>query len=258
MTFRSTSAAALCVALSACASVSGGREPLVTDRPDFTESAQTIQPRSVQVEAGQTFTQEGDVKSLSVGEVLVRTGISKRVELRVSANSWLVERVGNVRNQGLEDGSLGVKIGILDAPDKPGPRPAVSLIAATSVPSGSANQRSSMLLPEAKLIGAWDLSERLAFSSNLNWASGDNDGQRFNEYSGTGSFGYSVTDRVGAYAEYFAFTTRLGGSWNRRQYVNGGLTFLFSPDLQLDARAGLGPHAGAHDFFAGIGISRRW
>lgn len=147
--------------------------------PDFTESAQTIQPRSIQVEAGETFTREADAKSLSVGEVLVRAGMSKRVELRVSANSWLVEGIGSARSQGMEDGSIGVKVSFVDAPEKPSLRPAVSLIVATSVPSGSANQRSSLLLPETKLIGAWTLSERLGFASNLNWAQGDNSGNRF-------------------------------------------------------------------------------
>ena len=256
--FRAATLVMMCGMLGACASVSGGREPLVTDRPDFTESAQTVQPSSVQVESGQTFTREGDVKSVSIGEVLVRAGVSRRVELRVSANSFLVERIGSVRTQGMEDGSLGFKFNFVEAPEGPSIVPAISLIAGASVPSGSATQRSKLFLPETKLIAAWGLTERLGFATNLNWATGDNAGSRYNEYSGTGSFAYSVSDRVGAYAEYFGFAARLNSTWDNRHYVNGGLTFLFSPDLQLDARAGMGPDTKSRDFFAGLGISRRW
>ncbi|MBL0171738.1 MAG: hypothetical protein IPP90_13635 [Gemmatimonadaceae bacterium] len=39
--------------LSACATM-GTREPLISDRPDFTESPVTIEPRHVQVELGTT------------------------------------------------------------------------------------------------------------------------------------------------------------------------------------------------------------
>lgn len=257
MKVRSISSIISTVALGACASVSGGREPLVTDRPDFTESAQTVAPRAVQLEAGQTFTREGDVRSVSIGEVLVRAGINDRAELRVSANSYLVERIGSVRSKGMEDGSLGVKLRLLKGSEDPGPLPAVSIIAGASVPSGSSNQRSSLFLPETKLVAAWGLTERLGFASNINWATGDDAGRRYNEYSGTGSFAYAVSDRVGAYAEYFGFATRLNSAWDKRHYANGGLTFLFSPDLQLDARAGMGPHTQSN-FFAGLGISRRW
>ena len=40
--------------------------------------------------------------------------------------------------------------------------------------------------------------------------------------------------------------------------LNGGLTFLVHPLLQLDARVGAGLTDAAPDFFVGVGIARRW
>jgi hypothetical protein len=49
-------------------------EPLVTDRPDFTESAATVTRGRTQVEMGYTFTSAGDFDEHAMGELLVRIG----------------------------------------------------------------------------------------------------------------------------------------------------------------------------------------
>ncbi|HCT58250.1 MAG TPA: transporter [Gemmatimonas aurantiaca] len=153
------------VSSSACASM-GTRDALVSDRPDFTERASTIAPRHVQVEAGQTTSREGEARVNAVGEVLVRAGLTPRLELRVSGNSWVQERVAGTVNSGLEDGAIGIKYNVTEGPDEPSWRPTFSVIAHTTVPTGSDAFRVSRAQPEVKLLGAWTLSDRLGFSSN--------------------------------------------------------------------------------------------
>lgn len=231
--------------------------PLVTDRPDFTESALTVPKGSVQVEMGGTYSREDGVQSLSSGETLIRSGLTPRVELRLTAASYAVERSDVARAQGLEDTGIGFKFFIHDGGERRSIVPTVALIAGTSLPTGAAPFRSRRALPEAKLLGAWTVSDRIGFASNLNWARAESDGTAHDEYSGSGSFAFALTERVGAYAEYFAFGERTA-SWSRREYVNGGLTFLVHPTLQLDARAGFRVDAPADGTFVGLGVSRRF
>lgn len=240
------------LSLSACATM-GTRDALVSDRPDFTEAPSTIDPRHVQVEAGQTIARDGDVKSSAVGEVLVRAGLSKTVELRVAGNSYVRERSGTGLTTGRQDASVGFKFKLLEGADAPSWLPAFSVITHTTVPSGSSAYRSSRAQPEVKFIGSWTLSDRLSFSSNANVGVPFDGFRSFTEYSGSGSFGYAVNGRVGAYAEAFAFAPQ-DGSGIVSKYVNGGLTFLFSPDVQLDVRGGVGPAKQSRDYFAGIGL----
>lgn len=253
MSLRSFFSVAAVASLTACASV-GTRPALVSDRPDFTESAATIDRRHVQVEAGHTIAREGALHATSTGEVLVRAGLGKRLELRVAGNSWLREVEAGQVNAGLQDGSLGMKVKLLEGADGPSWRPALSVIAASSVPTGTNIFRSSRLQPEVKVIGAWTLSERTSFSSNVNASRPFNGVRSFTEYSASGSFGLSLADRVGSYLEAFAFAPQ-DGSGVVSKYVNGGFTFLFSPDVQLDMRAGIGPTGSpAHSHFYGVGL----
>lgn len=232
-------------------------EPIVTDRPDFTESAQTVAPGFAQVEAGQTFTREAEMASFSLGEVLLRTGISSRVELRTAINSYAFQIVNGSTTAGFEDANLGAKIALLPAPAGPSWRPAVSMIAGLSVPTGGAAFRGARSHPELKLLTAWDVTDRIAFSSNLNWGRAEYEGGIGDEWSASASVGIGLTDKVGAYVETFGFGDRFG-RWGQKAYVDGGFTYLISSAFQLDIRAGAGPSGSRGDFFTGVGLSRRW
>lgn len=241
------------LSLSACATM-GTRDALVSDRPDFTEATSLVDPRHVQVESGSTASREGDTQVAAFGEVLVRAGLTPKVELRVSGNSFVRERTAGQVQSGMQDATLGFKFRLLDAPESRSWRPEVSVITHTTLPSGSRFYRSQRAQPEVKVLSAWSLSERVSFSSNLNVARPFDGVRSFTEYAGSGSFGFAATDRVGLYAEAFAFAPQ-DGSKLVSKYVNTGFTFLFSPDVQLDVRGGMGPRGTAtRDYFAGVGL----
>jgi hypothetical protein len=238
-----------------CATL-GGKPPLVSDRPDFTESTPTIAPGHVQVEAGSTYAEEGPLASTSVGELLTRVGVASRVELRLAGNSVVYSRfTGTPGRWGREDATLGAKLLLLDAPEPPSWTPALSMIVGASLPSGSAELRSPHAQPEVKLLASWTIYDRISFASNANYARRSDGSGSGDEYSASASFGFTLTERVGAFTEAFGFFPRDGSS---RKYVNAGSTLLLSPDLQLDARVGAGPSTKSGDFFVGIGVVRRW
>lgn len=234
---------------------SGEPSPLITDRPDFTESAVTVPHQATQVEMGATYAWEGGVTSVSSGETLIRRGLTPRVELRVTTASYAFERAGALSTRGFEDAGIGFKFALHDAGEGRSVIPTVGLIAGTSLPSGSSAFRSARALPEAKLLTSWTLSDRVGFAANLNWARAEAGPSAHDEYSGSGSFALSLSDRVGAYAEYFAFGERIAG-WQRREYANGGVTYLITPAFQLDVRAGVRLDGRTDGAFYGVGVSR--
>ncbi len=233
-------------------------EPLVTDRPDFTESTALVPLRRVQVEGGYTFERDGAERRHSVGEVLVRVGVAAPLELRIGLSSYALARAPGADLSGVEDSSLGVKLRLLRRADgAPGVVPDASLIVASSLPTGARALRSDGAQPEAKLALGWSLSERVSLASNLNYAAVRADDARHGELGGSASVAVSLAERVGGYAEYFGFVPTAPGM-ERPQYLNGGLTFLLSDDFQVDARVGRGIGAAGGDYFLGVGIARRW
>lgn len=246
--------------LAACATANrAGLEPLVTDRPDFTESSETVARGLVQLESGGTFSREGDERAGSVGEALFRIGLAERAELRVGLNSYAISRVAGSTLRGLEDASLGAKIKLLQGGDVGSARPTVAVIVGSTLPTGATPFRAAKLQPEVKLTGAWDLTERVAFSTNLNHAWVRDRFDSYGESSATASFGIGVTERVGSYVEYYGFFPRFDGA-ERTHFANGGFTYGLTNDLQLDWRVGsqLRRRDDGPSYFVGVGLSRRW
>lgn len=231
---------------------------LVTDRPDFTESTQIVPLGYTQVEIGGTASRDGDVRNVAIGEALVRVGLAPRAEFRLTLPSFVTERSAGMSASGSDDAGLGVKVALHAGPETPGSlEPSVSLLVGTSLPTGSELFGSRRALPALKFLTSWTITDRLGFASNVNWAHAEDAGAPHNEWSGSGSFAFAFSERVGGYAEYFLFGER-ASVWQRRDYLNGGVTFLLNDALQLDARAGTRVDRAGDGVFFGLGVSRRF
>ncbi len=230
--------------------------PLVTDRPDFSESPTTVVPGFSLVEGGSTYSRERGEHSVSIGEALVRVGLQEHLELRITPASYILQRGDRMRMRGFEDASVGLKIQLRDSPDSSTlSDPAVAIIVATSVPTGTEVLRSRQPLPEVKLALGWALSNRVSASSNLGWTRGESGNASFSEWSGSASLGVAASERVGSYFEYFTISKQLP-VWQHRSYVNSGLTYLVNEALQLDARFGF--RTNGPGVFGGLGFAKRF
>ncbi len=236
---------------------SGLPDPLVTDRPDFTESTATIPRGHFQIEGGYTFTRQGDEDASSLGELLLRVGTGERTEARFGIGSY--GRIdpgvpGSSNLSGYEDPFIGLKIR-LNASDPnllPPGIPQMALLLSTSVPVGSDELTSDEWQPEGKLGLSWDLTDVLSLSSNLIYGYPSDGDERFHQLGATLSTSFSLTDRLGAYVEAYGFNKEsLNGS--STTYLNGGLTFGVSNDVQLDIRVGAGLDDPSPNWFAGVG-----
>ena len=180
------------------------REPLTSDRPDFTESTSIVQPGDVQAEGGYTFARSAGEKSSSAGELLLRIGVT-RFDPQLGepgSYSWVTSQSGT--ESGREDGEVGAKLRLYEAAgDDPSPVPNVAVVVKSSVPTGGAVFRESRLQPEVELATEWTLASHVGLGTNLDLGRPVADGRRYTELAASASFGFDLSRRVGAFADYF-------------------------------------------------------
>ncbi len=245
-------------------SFSGGPdldEPLVTDRPDFTEASSTVGRGVIQLETGYTYTIDDDgiaqTESHSTPEPLLRYGIGADwLEFRLGWN-YLDEQIGGAGNSGGEDLYLGFKIGLTP---QEGILPEMALVPQITVPTGTDAFSAEEVLPGLNWLYGWDLNDRIstAGSTQFNRALDDGSDDAYTEWAQSWTIGYSLTEKVGAYTEWFALFPHSSETILPEYYFNGGFTRLFGNDVQWDIRAGVGLNEAADDYFVGTGLSMRF
>jgi hypothetical protein len=241
--------------------LSGLPEPLITDRPDFTESPSSIPAGHFQLEGGATFSRVEEEDADSFGEVLVRIGLGNGLEARIGVPSY--ERIefpgGSV--SGFGDPSVSFKLRLTPDPPASGQagRPEAALLLGASIPEGDEELSDGTWQPEARVALAWGLGPVLSLSSNVGYAYPEDPeaGRRFHQIFTSLSLGLGLTDRLGAFVEGYGFSEEtVGGS--ETGYMDTGLTWLVGNDLQLDVRAGRGFNDADPDWFVGAGAALRW
>jgi len=236
-------------------------EPLVTDRPDFTEASSTVGQGVAQLEMGYTYTFDDDgtttAQSHSYPETLLRYGVlADWLEFRIAWN-YANERAGDTTALGSEDIYLGFKIGLTP---QEGFLPEMALIPQMTVPTGADAFGGGEVLPGANWIYGWEINKFLstAGSTQFNRAIDGGTGNAYTEWAQSWTVSYSLHDRLGAYTEWFALIPHSAETQKTEHYFNGGLTFLSSDDVQWDIRAGVGLNDAADDYFIGTGVSIRF
>jgi hypothetical protein len=225
------------------------------DRPDFTESPETVPPGSIQAEGGYTYSRDGGSTNHSIGELLVRVPAGNRAELRLGFNSYSIERTAGLVRQGFEDMEVGTKVRLIQHEER-SPVPNTSILLLSTLPTGHRGIGSSVMQPTAKLALGWQLSEMLSLLSNVNYSYASEDGTRFSQWASSASFGAEITPRLETFVEWFG-TNPVSLGARRADYLNAGAAMKFGGSLRLDARVGTNART-TRDYFAGLGVSRRW
>ena len=233
-------------------------EPLVTDRPDFTEASSVVGLGVGQLEIGYTFTRESaGAQAHSFAEPLLRYGVFQEwLEFRAGWN-YADETANGIGASGSEDLYLGFKIGLTP---QEGILPEMAWIPQMTVPTGSAAFTAEKILPGINLIYGWQLSDHLSMagSTQFNRAVDKGSDRTYTEWAQSWTFSLTLTDRCAAYTEWYAFFPHAADTARAEHYINGGWTILLSDDIQWDIRAGKGLNGRADDFFIGTGLSLRF
>jgi hypothetical protein len=239
-------------------------EPLQSDRPDFTEASTTVGLRRVQIEMGYTYIRDraGTASSTahSFPETLLRVGMfAEWFEFRVAWNYGIhinhTDFISNIFSGG-NDLYLGAKIALTE---QDGWRPEMAIVPQMNVPTGHEALSDHEVTPGVNWLYGWDVSEFIAIggSTQVNRAQ-DDAGVFFAEFAQSMTVNYTLTDKLGAFTEWFAFFPAGSVVELPQQYFDSGFTYRVNNNFQLDIRAGVGLNDAADDFFAGSGAVLRF
>jgi len=262
-TLATLALAALALAALALAAPTYAQQPLVADRPDFTEATSTVGRGVIQIEFGYTLDLvRGDgasVQTHSLGEPLLRLGVlADRLEVRVAA-SPVARRTtldgSSHGDTGIEDLYLGVKLALSD---QNGIVPALAILPQTTLPTGTDGFSDDRVLPGVNLLYSWEVGDVLSLSASTQInRTIDESGDDGADWAQSLSGGVGLGDRHGLYGEWFAIFREGADGRQAEHYVNAGLTWLVTVDLQWDIRAGAGLQDPADELFVGAGLSVR-
>jgi hypothetical protein len=227
---------------------------MVTDRPDFTESTDVVGKGVVQIENGLTVERSRGVNSFAGPELLIRVGLTKRLELRVGGDGFLsVKLPGADRVAGHSDVETAVKILLVDQGRH---RPALSLIPILSLPLGSPDFSSGGYDPTLKVALGKDLPAGFSLGGNVNLSSINTPDGRFLQTAYSASVGHSLGRGFGGYWELFGFTP-----WEKdgsaAWIANAGITHSIGRNAQVDLRVGKRLTDAGPGWFWGIGLAVR-
>jgi len=223
---------------------------IAPDRPGIGSGTHTVEPGTVYLEGGVQYFGTGFIDQYSFGQVLLRTGLSDRVELQGQLNSYVFLDVAGVELDGFQDIGIGLKTDLLNASDR---KPLdLSVLTSLSFPTGSDDFSNDEVIPSIVLLGNLAISDQWSLDSNLGYTFqfDDLDGQWL--FTLTPATAIPGPDNLGLYFGYAGFYT----SVDSRHFIEAGLTLLTAPGFQLDLNSGLELEDG--DAFIGIGAAKRF
>ena len=251
--------------------------PIDTDRPTFTPAHTVIPPGRVQIESGWTYNhQKGAARTddlYDFPELSFRYGLLDRVELRTlwvgptfdeeSAASRRARRgIG-----GASDMEVGIKWQLIAGDKERKWIPTTALITSAIAPTGGSSSLSSGVAePYINLIYGWHPNDKLALCGSTGYL-----GQRQQAVAGSGlpadgfqryhqslvAF-YSVGERTTVFYEWYVLMFTNAPNNLPAHFMDGGLLYRLTPNIQVDVRAGFGLSGRPDDFFTGTGFSFRF
>ena len=246
----------------------GSPGAVAADRPGFGDGSAVVAPGRFQAEGGYTYSEQGAVRTHSLGQAVLRYGAAPRVEVRALLGSYVRVRVLEACPrttlclaaaedvEGLTDLALGAKVNLLAGGGAPLGRPNLTAILDVALPTGDDAFSASEVQPTFKLALDLPLTPAAGFSANAGYTitlGGDPDGTFFT-YAALGA-GIGAVEGLGVFAGLYSLFPRDGDAAHG---LDGGVTYLLNPATQLDLNAGAGLSEGEPDFAIGAGIARRF
>jgi hypothetical protein len=237
-------------------------DPIVTDRPDFTEASSPVGAGVLQAEMGYTYYYDGaaspHTSSHVYPELLLRAGVlADWLELRVAQTLVAFDEPGN-SSTGFADTYLGVKLGIV--PQK-GLLPELSIVPQLTVPTGTPEERADNVLYGVNFLYSWSIlsDSYLGASTQLNQREGEDGGEIYTSFAQALVTGTRWDSHWGSYVEWFALFADSAIGGEDVHYANGGITYLLTKDIQLDVRFGTSlQDRFGEEIFSGAGLSVRY
>jgi len=220
------------------------------DRPSFSSSAHTVAKGDVQLEGGFTRARSGSAVGYDIGQILVRTGISNRVELRAGVPSYQIVELPANRVTGADDVLVETKVLLMSRK-----RVALGALASATLPTGSRDVAEHTFQPGATLITDITVSSAVSVTCNASYFRLTTTGLRYNSVSGVSTANFSLPSGVSVFTEFFAFNQFHD---RPQKYIGAGVALRLGRHTSIDASGGFGIHNGfdGPDHYFGAGVSR--
>ena len=209
-------------------------EPLSIDRPDVSNLPTTVRPLHFQFELGAEYGIGPSAKKFEAPNLVFRTGLSKRSELRLGVTHAFNDSTGYKRHDNIFISTISVKYRIVE---EKGARPAIALQPEVALPFGHGAE---VDLTEANFT-LMDYSLTVLFNNTLhekvflNYNAGILSNQSGNvEYLVSASTSFAHTNRLGYFLEAYS----IFGNGKFPISVDGGVTYLVHPRVQFDIYGG--------------------
>lgn len=252
-------------------------QEISTDRPDRTESTETVGKNKFQIETGIEYgsiknknselllengnTVTGDVKlgTLTVPTTLLRYGLTDKVELRLGidfdAQYFRIGDIDSLSNNSklsLNAPQLGAKFSLYNGE---GWKPDFAIIAGVKIPNvGDELKQVKHFVPEFTLAFNNDITSKISVGYNLGveW----NDEMTDRDLFSSISFAFELTPQLGSFLEYYGNFPKTGNDYDNN--IDAGFTYLINKNFQMDIYGGIGLSKISNDFILGSGLSYRF
>ena len=253
---------AVCAALALGTSVAAAEDDRIpTDRPSVSASTVTVPPGALQIESGVQYSHSqlshGQNKQQFLIDVLLRTGITSRVEARLDINPlvWLKDADTNT---GFGDLTLSVKYRFFDSPEGSW-WPSLGVLPFVKLPTARSPIGSERVDFGCTALATFDLPWQLSLDANVGLAGlGQSQGAAFLlQETVSAALTRQLSDRWAMYGELFYASPSEHGS---RDVVgfDTGVQFLVLPRGALDMAAGVARGTPGPDFTIRAGLSVRF
>lgn len=236
------------------------KHPLVTDRPDQTESSVVVPLNTFQIESGFLFQKQRYSKdsidieneNLLIGSTLIRYGVSELFELRFGAEYFSGKSIGNGRElllSGIQGIFIGSKIQLWQNQKL---LTNAAIIINLKLPYGNEKLRPERFEPGLIVTVTQNLGEQISLGINMGVE--DNSFESSYGYLYSAALGLSISEKLNAFFEFY-------GDFKKGiepvHFVDIGLTYLHMNNLQIDFSGGTILSERKVDWFGSIGFSVR-
>ena len=237
---------------------------LETDRDAFTPATSTVGQRLTIVESSYSFIDNRSVaETHSFPELLVRYGISERIELRLGWN-YEVGGAGDVvsGNDGGEEFEGGIEresqmlYGFKAAvSEQQGWKPRSAAILQGYTPTSGKAPATDVV---ATYAFGWELPNTWRLDASMRYGTEHGPRDAFNEWAPSVVLRVPLTERWNVHAEYFGLYSQGSERDFGRGFFSPGTHFLLTKNLELGVRLGWGISHDAPPFFSNVGIGWRF
>lgn len=243
------------------------RDEIETDRDSFTPATRLVGRGRMIVESAWSFLDNRGVKEThSFPELLIRCGLTERIELRLGWNYEIGGAGSDVSGAGFgEDASFGgtgleresrviygLKFAVTEANGLV-PRSAV-ILQGFSPTRGEAT--------DSQFVGTyvlgWELPRRWIFDAAFRYGAGSAENDRFSIWAPSAVLKVPVGEKWNIHAEYFGIFSSDKEKDFVRHFVSPGVHYLITPNFEVGARVGWGLNDQAARFFSNVGMGWRF